>query len=273
MSASLEQIITAMIRDAPPGSPATLIKDIKSILNNSNSKSLISKILEEHYLNEDFKLIKLKENEFGIISKYNKSGIKFIDPNTNLEFDYDFDTLKVIDVESSSAGSGFTIDDETKSLSSSIESYVEEHFPTLYKSLVIPDLDNSDIIYIIIIDENLNDSNFYNGKWQSFYKFNRATNTLEGEITIKIHYYEDGNVILKTGKKINSISISIKDVSSKIKEIEDEFEFSVVNKFTRLNEDLFKNLRRQLPINRTKVQWGKAIGNYKLGQDVAGGRH
>ncbi|GMF78612.1 unnamed protein product [[Candida] boidinii] len=106
---------------------------------------------------------------------------------------------------------------------------------------------------------------------------NQVVPDQDSQLMMKLRVYQvqlnHGNVILKTGKKINSISISIKDVSSKIKEIEDEFEFSVVNKFTRLNEDLFKNLRRQLPINRSRVQWGKAIGNYKLGQDVAGGRH
>jgi capping protein alpha len=31
-------------------------------------------------------------------------------------------------------------------------------------------------------------------------------------------------------------------------------------------------LRRLMPISRSKIQWGRAIGNYKLGQDVVGGR-
>ncbi|GME95051.1 unnamed protein product [Ambrosiozyma monospora] len=124
-----------------------------------------------------------------------------------------------------------------------------------------------------LMDENLNDANYYNGKWQSFYQYNQSSGKLTGEISIKIHYYEDGNVVLKTNKKIDIEVSSSANLIKSIEKFENEFELLVLKKFNNLNESQFKNLRRQLPINRSKVQWGKAIGNYKLGQDVAGGRH
>ncbi|ODV88218.1 hypothetical protein CANARDRAFT_192733 [[Candida] arabinofermentans NRRL YB-2248] len=275
MSDSLQTIISSMINDAPPGNGINLINDIKIILNNENSKRIISENVKQYHLNKDFKLVKLSDSSVGLLSKYNQTGLKFYDLSLGLKFDYDFDAFKVIDIEKidDNDDDKLPADDEILKLSNIVEEYASQHFPTFYKSIVVPDSNDSDIIYIIIVDENLNDANYYNGKWQSFYKFTKSTGELTGEIGIKVHYYEEGNFILNTVKKVNESKISLSNIVDTIEKIENEFELSVFSKFSNLNEKVFKSLRRQLPINRSKVQWGKAIGNYKLGQDAAGGRH
>lgn len=265
---SLQGIIRSMIEDAPPGSAAPLQKDIKTILNNDDSRKVIAEDLKQYHLNKNYKLVKLTDKDFGIISKYNKSGLKYYDPLLKLKFDYDFDQLKVIDIEEN----GVEENAEINALNEKICDYALQHFPTFYKGMAIQDGENANIVYVIIVDENLNDANFYNGRWQSFYKLDKGTGELTGEITVKVHYYEDGNVALNTGKHIHETNINVDNIVETISKLEDEFEKALLKNFVALNEHQFKNLRRQLPINRSKVQWGKSIRTYKLGQDAAEGR-
>lgn len=265
MSSDLQSIIKSMVEDAPPGSMVTLKDDIKTIINNDNSRRVIAEDLKEYHLNKDYKLVKLTDKDFGIISKYNQSGIKFYDPSLKLKFDYDFDNFKVIDVEEVEE----TESEDIKQLNERVCDYALQHFPTFYKGIAVQDSNDTNIVYIIIIDENLNDANFYNGKWQSFYRLDKSSGKLQGELSVKVHYYEDGNVALGTGKKVDESNVTLDNVIDKISKIEDEFEVALVKKFSVLNQQQFKNLRRQLPVNKSKMQWGKAIGNYHLGQDVA----
>ncbi|VEU22791.1 DEKNAAC103865 [Brettanomyces naardenensis] len=267
MSESLQSIIGSMIEDAPPGNSINLQKDLKTILNNDNSRKLIADKLKQYHLNKDYKLVKLTDTDFGIISKYNQSGLKYYDPALKLKFDYDFDNLKVIDVEQG----GVKCSEEVEQLNERIRDYALQHYPTFYKGIAVEDGDNENIVYVIIVDENLNDGNFYNGKWQSFYQLNKLTGELSGEIIVKVHYYEDGNVILNTGSHVKESGVGINNIIDVIGKVEDEFEVKLVKKFSKLNDDEFKNLRRQLPINRSKVQWGKAIGNYTVGKEAAEG--
>lgn len=267
-TASLQAIIRSMIEDAPPGSAAPIQKDIKTILNNEDSRKVIAEDLKQYHLNKNYKLVKLTDKDFGIISKYNKSGLKYYDPLLRLKFDYDFDQLKVIDIEEGGVQENTEID----ALNERICDYALQHFPTFYKGMAIQDEQDPNTVYVLIVDENLNDANFYNGRWQSFYKLDKCKGELTGEITVKVHYYEDGNVALNTGKRIHETNISVDNVVETIATLEDKFEVALLKNFVSLNEDQFKNLRRQLPINRSKVQWGKSIRTYKLGQDAAEGK-
>ncbi|KAG7816865.1 hypothetical protein KL928_004329 [Ogataea angusta] len=264
---SLQSIVASMIDDAPPGNNLNLINDIKILLNKEDSRRIIAENLEQFHLNKDFKLVKINDDDFALVSKYNKKGVKFYDPVLNITYDYDFDALKVIDVEAGQTPASAEVESYNKELAA----YCAKHYPTFYKSLVVADESVPAVFYFVIVDENMNDANFYNGRWQSFYKYDSGTKQLTGEIRVKIHYYEDGNVILNSGTKISEqVGSSVVDAIAKAETV---FETAVFSKFANLNEDLFKNLRRQLPINRSKVRWGDAIGNYKLGQDVVGGRH
>lgn len=113
-----------------------------------------------------------------------------------------------------------------------------------------------------------------NGRYRAIYQLPVSeSTTVTGKINVDVHYYEDGNVSLKTNKPINiSIpSLSAETVISRIAAAERDYQEELNRAFTRMNEGAFKTLRRQLPITRQKVEWEK-VGGYRLGQDISGGK-
>lgn len=87
-----------------------------------------------------------------------------------------------------------------------------------------------------------------------------------------VHYYEDGNVRLLTDKNATA-SLSSGSGAGIVKEIanlEKKYQEEVNKGFTSLSDGAFKNLRRQLPVTRQKMEWDKVAG-YRVGQDIGGG--
>lgn len=279
MASEVESIIRQVVKTSPPGDDSSVISDIKILLNNADADKLITSVLREQYTTDltednktsgDVKLIKLN-GSYSLISKYNLNGMKFFDTKQGVSFDYDFINNKVIDIENSLPSS---IDaDAVKIIQGKLDTYLDTHYNEMSTGLVIPSEGNSGLTFIIV-GEKLNDSNYYNGKWVSIYNWDVSSKTLESIVKVRVHYYEDGNVVMNTVKseKLGMVEIA-DDVVDKISNYEKNFELNVLKKINVLNENKFKNLRRLLPISRSKIQWGRAIGNYKLGQDVVGGRH
>lgn len=58
------------------------------------------------------------------------------------------------------------------------------------------------------------------------------------------------------------------DLVAKIAAAEAKYQEEVNHSFVGLNEGPFKALRRQLPVTRSKMNWGKAMGNYRLGKGM-----
>ena len=113
-----------------------------------------------------------------------------------------------------------------------------------------------------------------NGRFRAIYQFPVAEpTTVSGKIHVDVHYYEDGNVSLNTTKPVNiSISsLSAEAIVSRIATAERDYQETLNRAFVQMAEEAFKNLRRQLPITRQKVEWEK-VGGYRLGQDISGGK-
>jgi capping protein alpha len=206
-----------------------------------------------------------------VISEFNRTDDGFFDTNSSSLFDYDPITGKVSNIQPYEIPS---TNYDIGSLSSSLDKYVSEHYPSDVGSGVFPQQDGT--VAIVIVDNKYNPSNFWNGRWKSWYILNTSSSgsTLEGNIELDVHYFEDGNVRLKTKKGPTQIQLN-QDSPSKvvmaISKFEHSYQDSINKEFVGLNEGPFKALRRQLPVTRSKVNWGKSIGNYRLGKDIGGG--
>lgn len=149
--------------------------------------------------------------------------------------------------------------------------YVDEHFPSTSGFGVFPQPDET--IAVVIVDSKYSPKNYWNGRWRSWYLLDPNSGRVSGSIEVDVHYFEDGNVRLKTRKEIGIVLPSNAandplELVAKIATAESKYQDEVNHSFINLNEGSFKALRRQLPVTRSKMNWGQALGNYRLGKGM-----
>ncbi|KAK9484014.1 F-actin-capping protein subunit alpha [Lipomyces starkeyi] len=261
---------SGFLDDAPPGEVKEVYQDIKSIVEeDSDIIDGLESAFEKYNLSQ-FVTVKLPGAEKAVIvSKYNNLGSdRFYDPELGKSFNLDHRSLKVIDVDEYDSAV-----DVVSSITGDVKHYVLEHYPDPSSYGVFPQSSEDDIA-IVVVGNKYSPSNFWNGRWRSSYIADLASGSLTGTIAIDVHYYEDGNVRLKATKQVES-DFKTAQTSSIIKSIaalERSYQEELNREFGGLSDGAFKSLRRQLPVTRSKIEWGKAIGAYRLGQDIGGGR-
>lgn len=160
----------------------------------------------------------------------------------------------------------------SKSLLKSLAAHATEHYPN--SSYGVYPVENDSAVAILLVANRYSPNNFWNGRFRAIYTVPVAEPTnVTGKIHVDVHYYEDGNVSLNTTKPVNASvsSPSAEAIMSRIAAAERDYQETLNRAFVQMAEEAFKNLRRQLPITRQKVEWEK-VGGYRLGQDISGGK-
>lgn len=179
---------------------------------------------------------------------------------------------------------------DSKSLLKSLSAHATEHYPNC--SYGVYPIENDSAVAIVLVANRYSPNNFWydmirsysslgswligtrNGRLRATYQMPISEpTTVTGKINVDVHYYEDGNVALNTTKPISVpiSSLSAETVISRIAAAERDYQENLNRAFVQMAEEAFKNLRRQLPITRQKVEWEK-VGGYRLGQDISGGK-
>ncbi|CAK7564611.1 MAG: F-actin-capping protein subunit alpha [Sporothrix epigloea] len=267
-------IVSSFVEGAPPGELASVIADIESL---TISKPRLFDGLAPSFAkyNEDqFVTVQLPgsatNSQPAIISVDSRvdtaSTDRYYDPSSATSFAFDHRTQKA-----SAAQSHAVEGDLATSTLKAVATYVKDHYerPTFG---VYPLADDSDKLAILIVSNKYSPQNYWNGRWRSRYVYDPATNTLEGNIRVDVHYYEDGNVRLLTDKpqSVSVASASGPALAREIAALEKAYQEELNKKFLSLSEGAFKSLRRQLPVTRQKIEWDK-VASYRLGQDIGGG--
>ena len=277
MSIKLNELVDSLIQSGPPAELKQVSQSLSSLTKGTSTSSTNSLIQDsiEQYAQENIISI-----DNIIISKYNKdeNSSKYIDYVNNKLFNVDWQNQKIIDVESyhdNNNKRGSNYDELIQKLSQ----YGDDYYPSNFAFTVIPE--SEDQLRVIIIGQRANHDNFYTGQWKSNYLITEQG--IKGNIDLDIHYFEDGNVRLKFNESINSNNNNNNNSSTLqsgnlinnasrivnfINEQENATMVKIIEQFNNLNQKTFKNLRRLLPFNRSKINWGSAIVNYILGSDV-----
>ncbi|SCV00223.1 LAMI_0G03686g1_1 [Lachancea mirantina] len=259
MTDQLDAIVSDIVSNSPSGEISEVVKDLKVIIGESGEEAI--KAAVEKYNIANWIPIKLG-SESVIVSDFNKSGTKFYDPKSSQLFSVDHLKRLALDVQ--------PCDKELKAnelaIYNDLDSYVKNSFANETSCAVYPGESANEIV-LIIVGTKYSPANFWNGQWKSFYRFNTQSKQLSGSIHVRIHYFEEGNVNFSNDKDVKAENVD--DVASAIKDLEDNWEQEMEKDFFNLNEKEFKLLRRRLPVTRSKINWGKGIGNYRIGKDSA----
>ena len=260
---NFDSVISEIIFDTPAGEIQEVYNSLIT-LAGENAKDTILDVIEQYNVKNNIPID--VDGNLVILSENTKSGAsRYTDAVRGVSFTVDHLNKKGLDVEPLQDAAS---QEECKKLHEQITEYTAKNYPGDVTIAVNPIAD-SQKLEIIIISTKYNPANFWNGDWRSKYTYDASSNQISGSIEVHVHYYEDGNVSFKSNKTVENTPAN--DVVDAISQIEGEFEKSLDVSFTELNEKQFKALRRRLPITRSKVNWGKAIGNYRLGKDAAEG--
>mmetsp|Transcript_31947 Transcript_31947/g.46679 ORF Transcript_31947/g.46679 Transcript_31947/m.46679 type:complete len:295 (+) Transcript_31947:7-891(+) len=151
-------------------------------------------------------------------------------------------------------------------------------------SAVHGNMQDSDVkISVNLSGYKLNTRNFWTGHWCSHWTIVLADHgaagsaTLEGSISAKVHYYEDGNVHM-TAKRSYSEPLTWTDTATfaaamakAISNTEQSYHAYLDDQYAglpdRIPDCAFKSLRRKMPITQQRFQWDK-VAAYSLAREL-----
>lgn len=133
------------------------------------------------------------------------------------------------------------------------------------------DASSADSFGIVIRSAKSSARNFWSGSWTSVYRYQRSTGSLQGEIRVSVHLYEDGNVMLNPSMTVhepNHINTT-DDLLRAMDRAETAFHAAIEETCASMSSTTLKSLRRVLPITGDKFDFGSAA--HSLASELAGG--
>jgi capping protein alpha len=282
------RIACDFLQHAPPGEFNEVFNDVRVLLNSDT-------LLKEHcasaftqYNKDQFTPVQLDgASKQALITQFNELGNgRFLDPRTKQSFRFDHLRKEASEVESGT-GSGSSSGEAWRSaLESALDAYVENHFKHGIAAVFVADAPGGGgsggvpnvTLTICIEAHQYQPKNFWNGRWRSQWSTQLTEKSVElkGVLKVQVHYYEDGNVQLVTSKEISkrinvtNEAATAKEIVKVIEEEETAYQMAVSENYKSMSDSVFKSLRRQLPVTRTKIDWSKIL-NYKIGAELKPG--
>lgn len=128
-------------------------------------------------------------------------------------------------------------------------------------------------VYVGITSKNVQLANYYTGEWVSKWKITKGA--IEGNINIKAHFFESGNVQFNQKKNIKSdfqftenMADNSKNIMKIIERLEGEVQASLSILYEEMPNGFFKNLRRVTPLTKTKMVWN--LNAIKMNRNLLG---
>lgn len=252
--------IYSLVASSGPGQLKEVTADIKALVDDAADydKKVGAELAKYH--RAQYTIVKVNGTDV-VLSEHNHiDGDKYHDGRGH-SFTVDPATTKVSGIE---AHDGETEDE----LRSALDRYRAEHYPSPSALGVYP---TDGGVKIVLVGNRYNQSNYWTGRWRNTYSYSKATKKATGVIEVDVHYFEDGNVRLLTKKEVAIDDASPTNLATKIEAAEKAYQDELNKAFGQLGEGAFRQLRRQLPVTRSKINW-QSIGAMRLGQDVQGGR-
>ena len=99
---------------------------------------------------------------------------------------------------------------------------------------------------------------FWGGEWQAEWLVDTQDSSLTGNVKINNHYFEAGNIQFNLKKTLGPVTLPASDgptIAAEIKRLEGEYQQSIEDVQLSFKDNVFKRMRRALPLNGQKFDW------------------
>lgn len=259
--------LTSLVFDAPPGEIDAVRHDIELLIGDSApAKRRLADATRKANI-EQLRVVEVTvkgTKQLTVLSKYNQleDDVFYTSGASPVKFEVDHLTRKTKVLEA------FEPEDESaEEYQGAVEKYVAEHYSA--ESVAAVFSQSSSELAVVVIGRKLNPQNFSNGQITAVYTLDKDAGKLEGHIVADVHYFEDGNVRMDSKKDVSAVGVRTPTkLAEKLEALETKFEQDLNAHLIEMNEREFKDLRRQLPVTRMPMVWGKAVAGYKVGKEL-----
>jgi len=278
------EIVTGFMLDSPPGQLKEVVKDVRSLISDESILNQFALPTFKAWNAEHMVHVQpnKKSTHTLLITPFGElRGGEYLDPRNKQMVVFDHIRQEVTSVRSASSSDlPSEVEPYRAALDARVQEYVEEHFP--YGASVVYGKKSGAqfMVSVCISSTHYTPKNYWSGDWRSNWHLSFAPSAapevnLEGKVKVNVHYYEAGNVQMSSEWpkqfKFRCPSGNPDDFAdaaiNSIVHTESKFHASLEEDYNTMGDTTFKALRRQLPISRSKIDWGK-ISQYKIGTDV-----
>jgi len=273
-------ICSNFLKSAPPGEFNEVFADVKGVLGEGAHIFDGERTEEAHRVYNTDQMVALDsgDHKFLVTAATNVGPSAYFDSQT-LEV-HEVDHVRgVVTSTRPSAEHDTEVEPWRAAMFFEVDNYVKNYFPS-GTCAVTGSKDGNGFSLAIGISSNLfNSRSFYNGRWRSVWtvKFIAGQSSdLSGKIRCNVHFFEGGNVQLKTDSDRTKRGIPAQNpqqlaqnIAGSIGGLEADWQNQFENLFDNMGQTTYKALRRPLPMDCRLIgnRWGM-IHTYKLGSDL-----
>ncbi|KAL2913425.1 F-actin-capping protein subunit alpha [Polyrhizophydium stewartii] len=267
-------IAAAFIRDSPPGEINDVFNDVRALVGDD---ALLQQVIEpafEAHHHEQLVAVAVPDSDYQVILGEHgrvEPG-HYIDPRSGQLLVVDLVHQKVLSVQPHEQKHPQHLLDQRSALDHAIQEYAASFYPSSVSTVWATD---DGALVAAIVANKYNPDNFWSGRWRSVWRIHPGSTELTGSAKAQVHYYEDGNVQNNTSREFSVVIEALDDpaalaaaVVKLIKKHETDYQIALNETQERLSSDMFKSLRRALPLTRNKIDW-PSILSYKIGSELS----
>lgn len=258
------QIAQHYLLNAPPGQFEDVLKDVKNLLPAGLISEPMLAGMAREYNTKTMKMVASGDSKIHICKAAEQDATHYIDPKSGQVVGVNHVTGTVLEDDTQPAAGPMEpgLEDQRAALEQVLSEYIANQY---YDDTALCSVyAKGSTLSVVISAEKLNLRNFWSGSWISTWtiEVGPASMDVAGEIKVRAHYFEDGNVQLQTKKACKSTSIpkgGAADVASAVQSHiateEKILQEGLEEMYTGMTEETFKAMRRVMPVHRNKVSW------------------